>query len=89
VSLGEQSKEMSTGGMALSDVRDWQCVLLPYFIELGLDTGRQTESMFDRYADLFSDAEKQARQLEVQERRRMWRDRQMITSMPQSGAQTN
>jgi integrase len=52
-------------------------------------TGHQTESMFDRYADLFSDAEKQARQRQVQERRRMWRDEQIISAIPQPGAQTN
>jgi integrase len=40
-------------------------------------TGHLTESMFKRYADLFSDEEKQARQREVQQRRLEWRDAQL------------
>jgi hypothetical protein len=39
-------------------------------------TGHATEAMFKRYADLFSDDEKRARQREVQQRRREWRDSQ-------------
>jgi len=39
-------------------------------------TGHQTSSMFKRYADLFSEDEERARQLEVQERRRQWRESQ-------------
>lgn len=36
-------------------------------------TGHTTTAMFKRYADLFTDEEKQARQLDVQQRRRDWR----------------
>jgi integrase len=36
-------------------------------------TGHATAAMFKRYADLFTDEEKQARQREVQQRRREWR----------------
>jgi integrase len=39
-------------------------------------TGHATDAMFKRYADLFSDAEKQARQRETQARRREWREAQ-------------
>jgi hypothetical protein len=35
-----------------------------------------TPAMFKRYADLFTDEEKQARQREVQQRRREWRESQ-------------
>ncbi len=52
-------------------------------------TGHQTESMFKRYADLFSDAEQQVRQREVQERRRIWREGQIGAGMPQPGALAN
>ena len=36
-------------------------------------TGHKTDSMFKRYADLFTVEEERARQLEVQNRRREWR----------------
>lgn len=36
--------------------------------------GHQTASMFLRYADLFSEDEERTRQMEVQERRRQWRE---------------
>ena len=39
-------------------------------------TGHATPAMFKRYADLFTDEEKQARQREVQQRRREWRESQ-------------
>jgi integrase len=42
-------------------------------------TGHQTSSMFKRYADLFSEDEERARQMEVQERRRQWRESQPKT----------
>jgi integrase len=40
-------------------------------------TGHKTEAMFNRYADLFSDEEKQQRQREVQQRRQTWRESQL------------
>lgn len=40
-------------------------------------TGHATPAMFKRYADLFTDEEKQARQREVQQRRREWREAQL------------
>lgn len=39
-------------------------------------TGHATSAMFKRYADLFSEDEKRARQREVQQRRREWRESQ-------------
>jgi integrase len=36
-------------------------------------TGHATDSMFKRYADLFSEDERRAIQLKVQERRQSWR----------------
>jgi integrase len=39
-------------------------------------TGHATDAMFKRYADLFSEEEKQARQRETQARRREWREAQ-------------
>ena len=49
--------------------------------------GRATPSMFRRYADLFSESEERNRQLEVQERRRQWRENQAhdLATMPTSG----
>jgi hypothetical protein len=41
--------------------------------------GQTTEPMFKRYADLFSDEEKQQRQREVQQRRTTWRESQPQT----------
>jgi hypothetical protein len=35
-------------------------------------TGHKTQAMFERYADLFSEEEIRARQLEVQRRRSEW-----------------
>ena len=40
-------------------------------------TGDATPAMFKRYADLVSDEERQARQREVQQRRREWRQSQL------------
>ena len=39
-------------------------------------TGHKTASMFKRYADLFSDEEKRAQQLAVQNKRREWKKAQ-------------
>jgi integrase len=39
-------------------------------------TGHATAAMFKRYADLFTEEERQARQREVQQRRREWRESQ-------------
>jgi integrase len=39
-------------------------------------TGHKTEAMFKRYGDLFSDEEKLARQQQVQQNRRTWREAQ-------------
>jgi integrase len=49
-------------------------------------TGHATSSMFKRYADLFSEDEKRARQREVQQRRREWRESQPdnLVVMPKS-----
>lgn len=38
--------------------------------------GHQTPAMFRRYADLFSEEEERAQQIDVQERRRQWRESQ-------------
>ena len=43
-------------------------------------TGHATESMFKRYADLFSKEEKLARQREVQQNRQTWREAQTKTT---------
>jgi integrase len=40
-------------------------------------SGHRSQALFDRYADLFSEEEKQARQREVQQRRREWRETQL------------
>ena len=40
-------------------------------------TGHATQAMFARYADLFTEEEKQARQRAVQERRQVWRESQL------------
>lgn len=40
-------------------------------------TGHSTVAMFERYADLFTEEEKQARQRAVQERRQVWREAQL------------
>jgi integrase len=47
-------------------------------------TGHSTVAMFERYADLFSEEEKQARQRAVQERRQVWREAQLenLRAMP-------
>lgn len=52
-------------------------------------TGHTTPAMFKRYADLFTDEEKQARQREVQQRRREWREAQLdnVLVMPTSVSQ--
>jgi len=52
-------------------------------------TGHATQAMFKRYADLFSEDERRAIQRKVQERRRLWREEQIATTMPQTGAFTN
>jgi integrase len=44
--------------------------------------GQVTESMFKRYADLFSEEEKLARQQEVQKQREAWRAKQTKTTVP-------
>jgi hypothetical protein len=51
-------------------------------------TGHKTASMFKRYADLFSEEEKRARQLEVQRKRRVWRNAQSenVVMMPKRQA---
>ncbi len=43
-------------------------------------TGHKTEAMFKRYSDLFSDEEKLARQQQVQQNRRAWREAQTKTT---------
>ena len=46
-------------------------------------TGHKTRSMFDRYADLFSEDEKRRRQREVQQRRSEWKKSQAhVVEMP-------
>lgn len=45
-------------------------------------TGHKTESMFKRYADLFSEDERSEMQRKVQERRRAWREAQISESAP-------
>jgi hypothetical protein len=52
-------------------------------------SGHKTEAMFLRYADLFSEEEKQARQREVQQRRREWREAQVdnLAAMPTAALQ--
>jgi len=45
-------------------------------------TGHLSQSMFKRYADLFSDEEKRARQQQVQQRRREWREAQSASASP-------
>jgi hypothetical protein len=52
-------------------------------------TGHATQAMFKRYADLFSEDERRAMQRKVQERRRLWREEQIATTMAQTGAFTN
>jgi integrase len=52
-------------------------------------TGHATPAMFKRYADLFSEDERRATQRKVQERRRLWREEQIATTMSQTGAFTN
>jgi hypothetical protein len=37
--------------------------------------------MFKRYADLFSEDKRRATQRKVQERRRLWREEQIATTM--------
>ena len=48
-------------------------------------TGHATANMFKRYGDLFSQEERQARQQEVQNRRREWKEAQSakVIVMPQ------
>jgi integrase len=43
-----------------------------------LITGHATDAMFKRYADLFTDEEKQERQRETQKRRMEWREAQAV-----------
>jgi len=52
-------------------------------------TGHETSAMFKRYADLFSEDERRARQREVQQRRREWRKAQLdnVLVMPTAGSQ--
>jgi integrase len=52
-------------------------------------TGHATPAMFKRYADLFTEEEKQARQRPVQQRRREWRESQSdnLTVMPTAALQ--
>ena len=46
--------------------------------EIGREiTGHKTESMYVRYADLFSDEERKARQLEAQKQRIQWKNTQV------------
>ena len=52
-------------------------------------TGHKTAAMFLRYADVFSEDERRAVQRKVQERRRLWREEQIATTMAQTGAFTN
>ncbi len=51
-------------------------------------TGHKTLSMFRRYADLFTDEEKRARQLRAQSKRREWRNLQSqnVVVMPERAA---
>jgi integrase len=51
-------------------------------------TGHETRAMFKRYADLFSDAERQAIQHRVQEQRKRWRQEQ-LASMPVADTKPN
>ena len=44
--------------------------------------------MYKRYAELFSDEEKQATQRKVHEQRRMWREAQIASMIP-TGALAN
>jgi len=53
-----------------------------------LGTGHKSESMYKRYAELFSDEEKQATQRKVHEQRRMWREAQIASMIP-TGALAN
>jgi integrase len=53
-----------------------------------LVTGHETRAMFKRYADLFSDAERQAIQHRVQEQRSRWREEQ-LNSMPVADTKPN
>ena len=49
-------------------------------------TGRKTEAMFKRYADLFSDEEKRNLQREVQRRRHEWRQAEAQQGRPSEAA---
>jgi hypothetical protein len=52
-------------------------------------TGHATAAMFKRYADLFSEDERRTTQRKVQERRRLWRDEQIATTLVPGGALSN
>jgi integrase len=52
-------------------------------------TGHATAAMFKRYADLFGEDERRATQRKVQERRRLWRDEQIATTLVPEGALSN
>ena len=52
-------------------------------------TGLLTPAMFRRYADLFSEDERRATQRKVQERRQLWRDDQIATTMASRGTLPN
>jgi hypothetical protein len=51
-------------------------------------TGHKTDSMFLRYADLFSDEERRAQQLAAQSKRREWKKAQAenVITMPRRQA---
>jgi len=49
-------------------------------------TGHETEAMFKRYADLFSDEEKRNLQREVQRRRHEWRQAEAQQGRPSQAA---
>src|ERR1700675_4510283 len=50
-------------------------------VEDCMEVTHATPAMFKRYADLFTEKEKQARQREVQQRRREWRESQLEKPM--------
>ena len=52
-------------------------------------TGHASSSMFKRYADLFSDEEKKAKQQATQQRRREWKAAQSanVIAMPKRAVQ--
>ena len=52
-------------------------------------TGLKTPAMFKRYADLFGEEERRAVQRKVQERRHLWKEDQIATTMVQNGGLTN